>query len=61
MKERIITKGGISSLLGLGCIIFCGVMLYTGKATNLELTGFFTLGLTLIRAKDSLIGLGEEK
>lgn len=59
-KERLFSKGGITTLVGLSCIAFCGIMLYTDKASSLELSGFFGLGLALIRSKDSLIGLKEK-
>ena len=60
LKERLFSKGGVTTILGLGCIAFCGIMLYTGKASSLELSGFFGLGLALIRSKDSLIGIKEK-
>ena len=60
LKERLFSKGLITTILGIICIGFCGIMLYTGKASSLELSGFFGLGLALIRSKDSLIGLKEK-
>lgn len=63
MKEavdRVFNKGIVTTVLGIVCITFCGIMLYTGKASSLELSGFFGLGLALIRSKDSLIGIKEK-
>lgn len=60
MKERLLNKGLVTTILGLGVLIFCGVLLYQEKQTADQLTGWFMFGLTLLRAKDSLL-FGEPK
>ena len=55
MKERLLTKGFITTILGSLILVFCGVLLYQEKQSAGELSGWFGLGLTLLRAKDSLL------
>lgn len=61
MKERLLNKGLVTTILGLGVLIFCGVLMYQGKQTANDLSGWFAFGLMLLRAKDSLIGLEREQ
>jgi hypothetical protein len=60
MKERLLTKGLLTSILGIIVLVFCGVLIYQGKSTPGDLSGWMALGLTLLRAKDSLL-FGEPK
>jgi hypothetical protein len=60
MKERLLTKGLTTTLLGIGVLVFCGVLLYQEKQTAGDLSGWFAFGLMLLRAKDSLL-FGEPK
>lgn len=60
MKERLLTKGLVTSLLGVCILVFCGVLIYQGKQTASDLSGWFAFSLTLLRAKDSLL-FGEPK
>lgn len=60
MKERLLNKGLATSLLGVGVLVFCGVLLYQEKQTAGDLSGWFAFGLMLLRAKDSLL-FGEPK
>ena len=55
MKERLLTKGLVTSLLGVCILVFCGVLIYQGKQTASDLSGWFAFSLTLLRAKDSLL------
>lgn len=52
-----LVKNWATTILGVACLVFSGYMMYTEKATSLELAGFFSTGLLLLRSKDSLIGL----
>jgi hypothetical protein len=62
MKRRLIKEGLITTILGLIVIIFSGAMIYTGKASAGEMSGWLAFGIMFLRSKDSLIGLskGEE-
>jgi hypothetical protein len=60
MKERLLTKGLFTSILGLLVLVFCGVLLYQEKQTAGDLSGWFAFALMLLRAKDSLL-FGEPK
>lgn len=55
--ERVYKQGLITTILGLGIIIFSGIMIYQGKSTASEMGGWLTTGLLFLRSKDSLIGL----
>lgn len=57
MMKRLFESGLISTLIGIGMIIFSGVLMYQQKSNALELTGWLGIGLLFLRAKDSLIGL----
>lgn len=61
MRERLLTKGKLTSTLGLVVLIFCGVLIYQGKQSAEELSGWFAFSLTLLRAKDSLLGIPEKE
>ncbi len=60
MKDRLINKGLVTSLLGVGVLVFCGVLIYQEKQTASELSGWMVLAMVLLRAKDSLL-FGEPK
>ena len=48
--NRLTKNGLVTTVLGVAVIVFCGVMMYTEKASELELAGFFGLGLMLLRS-----------
>ncbi len=56
MKTRLV-KNYITTVLGALLLVFCGIMMFTEKATTAELSGWFALGVSFLRSKDSLIGL----
>jgi hypothetical protein len=56
MKTRI-WNNYITTLIGLIILVFCGVMMYTGKATVEDMSGWLATGLLFLRSKDSLIAL----
>ncbi len=60
MKDRLLNKGLVTTILGVIVIAFCGVLIYQGKQTAGDLSGWMGLGLILLRAKDSLL-FGEPK
>lgn len=60
MKERLLNNL-VTTILGLGVIIFCGVLMYQQKQTAGDLSGWFAFGLMLLRAKDSLLGINKEE
>jgi len=57
MKERLLSKGLITTILGLVIIVFCGIMMYQGKQSAEEMSGWLATGMLFLRSKDSLIGL----
>lgn len=59
--KRLIKEGLITTILGLGVLIFCGVLMYQQKQTAGDLSGWFAFGLMLLRAKDSLLGLDKKE
>jgi hypothetical protein len=59
MKERLLNNL-TTTLLGLGILVFCGVLMYQEKSTPSELSGWFGLGLMLLRAKDSILGIDKK-
>ena len=50
MKERLLTKGLVTSILGMIVLVFCGVLIYQGKQTASDVSGWFAFALTLLRA-----------
>lgn len=59
--NRLIKEGLVTTILGVLILTFCGVLIYQQKQTAGDLSGWFALGLTLLRAKDSLLGLEKEE
>ncbi len=59
--NRLIKEGFITTLFGVLTLTFCGVLLYQEKQTAGDLSGWFAFALTLLRAKDSLLGLEQNK
>lgn len=59
MKNRLITNW-VTSIFGLLIIVFCGVLIYQGKQTPEELSGWFATALLFLRSKDSIINLPKE-
>jgi hypothetical protein len=60
MKDRLVNKGLITTILGIGVLVFSGVLIYQGKQTASDLSGWMVLAMVLLRAKDSLL-FGEPK
>lgn len=60
MKDRLLKKGLITSIMGCIVLIFCGILMYQQKQTAGDLSGWMTLAMVLLRAKDSLL-FGEPK
>lgn len=59
--KRLYKEGLITTILGLGILIFSGAMIWTGKETAEGISGWITLGLMFLRSKDSLIGLSKKE
>jgi hypothetical protein len=55
MKDRLINKGLVTSILGILVLSFCGVLIYQEKQTASDLSGWITVAMVLLRAKDSLL------
>jgi hypothetical protein len=56
MKKRVLGNY-VTTILGLLVIIFCGIMIYSEKATVEDMAGWFAVGILFLRSKDSLIAL----
>ena len=56
--ERLYKNGLVTTILGLGILGFCCIMMYQTKATPGDMSGWLAVGLMFLRSKDSLIGLG---
>lgn len=55
--KRVYKEGLITTLLGVFIIVFAGLMIYQGKSTASEMSGWLATGLLFLRSKDSLIGI----
>jgi len=55
--DRIVKNGLYTTLIGIGTLIFCGVLIYQGKTSPTELAGWFVFATAMIRANDTLIGI----
>ena len=55
--DRLFIQGLVTTFIGLGIIVFCGVLIYQGKSTAMDLAGWLSTGLLFLRSKDSLIGI----
>lgn len=56
MKERIF-KNIFTTLIGTIIILVCLFMIYQGKQSAEQLSGWLAVGLLFLRSKDSLIGI----
>jgi hypothetical protein len=56
MKERLF-KNIFTTILGVAILLFCLLMIYQGKQTAEQLSGWVAVGLLFLRSKDSLIGI----
>lgn len=56
MKGRLFANW-VTTLIGLGILAFCLLLIYQGKESAEHLSGWLALGLLFLRSKDSLIGL----
>ena len=59
--KRLIKEGLITTLMGIAIIAFSGAMIWTGKSTPTEMSGWIATGLLFLRSKDSLIKLGKNE
>ena len=59
--DRLLKKGLITTVIGIGILVFCAASIWTGKSTPMDLSGWLTLAITLLRAKDSLLGLEQKE
>jgi hypothetical protein len=59
--KRLVKEGLITSLIGIGIIIFSGAMIWTAKATPTDMSGWIATGLLFLRSKDSIINLNKKE
>ena len=55
--NRIYKEGLVTTLLGILIIGFAGLMIYQGKSSASEMSGWLTTGMLFLRSKDSLLGI----
>lgn len=55
--KRLIKDGIYTSIIGGLVLLFVMLMLWHGKATTTEMSGWLAFAGVMLRAKDSLIGL----
>lgn len=63
MKDRLIGSGYTTTILGVCIIVFCGVLIYQGKQSASDMSGWLATGMLFLRSKDSILGIppaGEE-
>lgn len=56
MKERLF-KNIFTTMLGLVILLVCLLLIYQGKQTAEQLSGWLAVSLLFLRSKDSLIGI----
>jgi len=56
MKVRLFANW-VTTLIGLGILVFCLLLIYQGKESAEQLSGWLAVGLIFLRSKDSLLGL----
>jgi hypothetical protein len=61
MKDRLISKGLVTTILGIVIIVFCAVMIWFGKSTTQEMSGWFGTAILLIRSKDTILGINNKE
>lgn len=59
MKERLLSKGLVTTILGIIILTFVGIIIYQGKQSPESMSGWVSVALMFLRSKDSLIGLGK--
>lgn len=59
--KRLYKEGLITTLIGLGIIVFSGAMIWTGKESAEAMSGWIGLGLMFLRSKDSIIGITDKE
>jgi len=57
MNNRIFIQGLVTTVIGVMILIFCGLLMYEGKASPADLSGWLAAALLFLRSKDSLIGI----
>lgn len=60
MKTRLIANY-VTTIVGLLILAFCLILMYQGKETAEELSGWLATGLLFLRSKDSLLGLSAKE
>ena len=56
VKERLIEQGVITTIIGMVMLVFCGLLMYQGKQTAEQLSGWITTAMLFLRSKDSILG-----
>lgn len=55
MNNRLFNQGVVTTILGIIMLIFCGILIYQGKESASELSGWLAVALLFLRSKDSLL------
>lgn len=59
--KRLYKEGLVTTLIGLSILAFTGLIIYQGKSTASDMSGWITVALMFLRSKDSLIGLAKNE
>ncbi len=59
--NRLFKEGKFTTIIGVLVLIFTMAMLWFGKSTPAELSGWLAFATMMFRAKDSLLGIQEDK
>jgi hypothetical protein len=59
--KRLIKDGVYTSIIGAFVLLFIMAMLWFGKANTTDMAGWLAFAGTMFRAKDTILGLTENK
>jgi hypothetical protein len=59
--KRLIKDGVYTSIIGAFVLLFIMAMLWFGKANTTDMAGWLAFAGTMFRAKDTILGLPENK
>jgi len=59
--KRLIKDGIYTSIIGAFVLIFIMLMLWFGKANTTDMAGWLAFAGTMFRAKDTILGIKEDK
>jgi hypothetical protein len=58
--RRLFKEGLFTTIIGLIILMYSSLVIWYGKSTPYEMSGWVAIGILFLRSKDSLINLGKE-